>query len=495
MISLLLLVLIPAAAALIMALIPSRAPKFFFEALHLVSIVMVALLACCVIAQVLMGKDMYAVGIWLHVDVLGTLFVGLIALVGILVGIYSLAYVRHDLHDNNLSDLDFKLYYCLYSFFMFTMLLAVTSNNIIMMWVAVEATTLSTVFLVGLYRQDSALEAAWKYVIICTVGVAFGLYASVLVYVNASALLNSSESASFMTAIYEIAPQMDHRLMAIAFVFAVIGFGTKAGLFPMHTWLPDAHSEAPSPVSALLSGVLLKCALLVIVRFYMLAVANLGWSFPRIILVTLGLLSVIVGAFFIYRQKDFKRKLAYSSSENLGIIAICLGIGGPLGIFAALLHSLAHGLTKALMFCLSGNLLVKYKTRDLEKIQGVVQVAPVTAVLCALGLLALSGFPPFALFWSELLLVTSAFKGNMIWLAVVVCLALTVVIAAFALVINRSVLRKAPEGMTKGELPALMLIPEIILVAVVLICGFLAPQQLIDLIQQAGAQILVVASM
>lgn len=490
MLSLSLLVLIPLGAAILMALIPSRCASWVFEAIHLASVVLSALLAACVIAQHLMGRDLYAWGLWLHLDTAGALFVALITIVGLAVGVYSLPYIRHEYADKNIGDTDVKLYYSLYSFFIFTMLLAVCTNNIIMMWVAVEATTLSTVFLVGLYRNRHALEAAWKYVIICTVGVAFGLYASVLVYANASVVLGSSDNTSFFTVIYQHAQAFDPRLMALAFVFAVVGFGTKAGLMPMHTWLPDAHSEAPSPVSALLSGVLLKCAILVIIRFYMLVSASLGEKLPRLILVALGLLSVALGAFFIYRQKDFKRKLAYSSSENVGIIVLCLGLGGPIGVVAALVHSLAHGLTKALLFCLSGNLLIKYKTRDLEKISGVVQVAPITAALCALGLLALSGFPPFALFWSEIMLMVSAVKGGFIWLAIVLGLVLTVVVAAFALVINRSLLRKAPQGMVKKELPALMLVPELALLAVVLLAGLFAPEVLINLIQQAAAEIL-----
>ena len=249
-----------------------------------------------------------------------------------------------------------KQYYALFSLFVFTMLLACLSNNIILTWAAVEATTLSTVFLVGIYKNKQALEASWKYAMVCTAGVAFGLFGTLLIYANAADIMPNAHEAAFLTSIMPYADQFDPMLVRLAFAFIVIGFGTKAGLFPMHTWLPDAHSQAPSPVSALLSGVLLKCAMLVIIRFYSLSIITVGDTYPRTLLLILGTLSILVAALCIFKQDDIKRRFAYSSVDNVGVVALCLGIGGPLGIAACLLHCIFHGFTKALAFCMAGNI-------------------------------------------------------------------------------------------------------------------------------------------
>lgn len=243
----------PVVAAAAMALLPAKAtPRGLFEAIHVLSLAVVAVSGLWLVASVFAGSDIFALGGWFHLDGLGALFLGLIAVIAPATGLYSLPYVAHDVADGKLGPSQVKQYYVFFSLFVFSMILAVTSNNIIMMWVSVEATTLSTVFLVGVYRTKLALEAAWKYVIVCTAGVAFGLFGTLLVYANAADVMADAHQAVFWTSILPMAPALDHSLTMIAFVFAAIGFGTKAGLFPMHTWLPDAHSEAPSPVSALL---------------------------------------------------------------------------------------------------------------------------------------------------------------------------------------------------------------------------------------------------
>ena len=223
-----------------------------------------------------MSGSLLALGGWLHVDALGAVFLLIIGVVGFLAGIYSIGYARHDFETGELDLVRLTVYYGLFNLFLFTMLLVVTANNIIMMWVAIEATTLGSAFLVGIYQHRSSLEAAWKYVIICTVGVAFGLYGIVLVYSDAVNVMQVPEEAVLWTEILKNTQLLDPTMIKMAFVFILIGFGTKAGLFPMHAWLPDAHSEAPSPVSALLSAVLLNCALLVIMRFAVITDQVLG---------------------------------------------------------------------------------------------------------------------------------------------------------------------------------------------------------------------------
>lgn len=486
------LMALPLAASLVMAALPSKSvPRGLYEAVHLASLAGVLVLALFLTSQVVIsGEAVNAVGLWFRLDALGSVFVALIGTIGFLTGFYSLGYIRHDVEIGHMGPPQVKQYYVFFSLFVFTMLVAVLSNNIIMMWVAIEATTLSTVFLVGAYSTKLSLEAAWKYVVVCTAGVAFGLYGTVLVYANAADVMADAHQAVFWTSLLPYASQFDVVLMQIAFVFAVIGFGTKAGLFPMHTWLPDAHSEAPSPVSGLLSGVLLKCAMLIIIRFYILAVQAIGPDFPQTLMLVLGILSVAFAAFAVFSQDDLKRKLAYSSCENVGVVALCLGFGGPLGVAAALLHCIFHGFTKALLFCLSGNVLMKYSTRDLNKISGILKVAPATGVLLAVGLFALSGFPPFAMFLSEVMAFVAGIVAGQIVLVVVFALALTVVIAALTHVVTHAVMGKEPEGMKKGDVGVLALLPEFVLAAVVLWFGVALPQPVLSGVEEATAVVL-----
>ena len=283
------------------------------EIIHVVSVTIVLVLGMLVIRGVLVEGHVGSMNDWLLVDSLAAIFLLIVAVVGFLVGLYAVGYIRHDLETGDLNEGKVYVFYGLFSLFLFTMLLVVTSNNIIMMWVAVEATTLGSAFLVGIYGFRSSLEAAWKYVIICTVGVAFGLYGTILVYSDAVNFLKEPGSAVLWTEIVKNAQALDPTLLKLAFVFVLIGFGTKAGIFPMHAWLPDAHSEAPSPVSALLSGVLLKCALLVIIRYAIVLNNGIGSEFTQTIFLAFGALSVAVSVLFMFVQKDIKRLLAYSS--------------------------------------------------------------------------------------------------------------------------------------------------------------------------------------
>lgn len=490
-----LLILLPV-APLVMSLImfimpPSKVSLAAYECMHVLSIAAVGVLGIYLVyAEFTSGEAITAVNMWFRIDSLSAIFVALIAVIGLLVGIFSIPYIRQDVEEEKLNQRMVRNYYAFFSLFLFTMLLTAISNNIIMMWVCVEATTLATVFLVGVYETKLALEAAWKYVIVCTAGVAFGLYGTLLVYANAADVMADNTQAALWTAIVPIADQLDPTLMAIAFTFIVIGFGTKAGLFPMHTWLPDAHSEAPSPVSALLSGVLLKCAVLMVIRFYIIIVQCIGTTYPSILLITLAIIGICVAAVSMYRQSDIKRMLAYSSVENICIVFLALGFGGPIGIAACLLHCVFHGLTKALMFCLSGNLLMKYDTRDLEKIQGVAEVAPATATLLCIGFFTLGGFPPFAVFTSEVATFLAGFAGGFYAILVILAIALTVVVAAVVRVVAKSVFSKAPADKKKGDVPAMALVPEILLAILVVWFGVAMPQPLADGVDNATSIVL-----
>jgi hydrogenase-4 component F len=320
---------------------------------------------------------------------------------------------------------------------------------------------------------------------ICTVGVAFGLYGTILVYSDAVNFLNQPGAAILWTEIVKNAQALDPTLLKMAFVFVLIGFGTKAGIFPMHAWLPDAHSEAPSPVSALLSGVLLNCALFVVIRFSIILDYGVGPELSRTIFLIFGMLSVVSASLFMFLQRDIKRLLAYSSVENIGLIVLGFGIGGPIGIFAALLQAVNHGIVKALMFCATGNILMKYHTRDLDKIKGMLQVVPFTSVVLMLGALALIGTPPLNIFVSKFAIISAGFSGGHIALMILVLLALAVIFAAFIKVLSGSVFGEVPENMTQGEVMIGGFTPLVVLGLLILVLGMYLPPQLETLLNGA----------
>lgn len=462
-----------------------RFSRLVIELGQVTCVSLVLVLALVNVTNVLKNESVFSLNGWLYVDSLGALFLFVVGLVGFLAGIYSIGYTRHDLESGEMDILKFSTYYSLFSLFLFTMLLVVTSNNIILMWAAVEATTLGSAFLVGIYGHHSSLEAAWKYVIICTVGVAFGLYGTILIYSDAANVLQEPALAAFWTEIIKGATLFDPALLKMAFIFVLVGFGTKAGLFPMHAWLPDAHSEAPSPVSALLSAVLLNCALFTIIRFSIITNIGIGPHFTQSLFLVFGTISVTAAAFFMFKQHDIKRLLAYSSMENIGLIVLAFGIGGPVGIFAGLLQVLNHSLAKALMFCTSGNILIKYHSREFSQIKGMLKVIPISSFFLIVGALALVGSPPFNIFISKFFIITSGFSSGYIWLMLFCLLLLTVVFATFFRAISAAVNGEKPEGILKGEFNWLTLAPGFVLVLLILLLGVYLPPQLMALINGA----------
>ncbi|MEW6401863.1 MAG: hydrogenase 4 subunit F [Chloroflexota bacterium] len=463
-----------------------KASQFIIEGVHLISVTLVLVMSLLTVRAVLFTGPVFGLRDWLHVDALSAIFLLIIGVVGFLVGLYSIGYTRHDLESGELDANKFSTYYGLFSLFLFTMLLVVTANNIIMMWVAVEATTLGSAFLVGIYGHRSSLEAAWKYIIICTVGVAFGLYGTILVYSDAFNVMQIPGTAVLWTEIVKNTQALDPALIKMAFVFVLVGFGTKAGLFPMHAWLPDAHSEAPSPVSAMLSGVLLNCALLVVFRFGTISNLVVGPSFAGTLYLVFGIISVAAAAFFMYVQRDIKRLLAYSSMENIGLIVLAFGLGGPFGIFAGLLQAINHSLVKSLMFCTSGNILIKYHSRSLDKVQGMLQAIPVTGVLMIVGALALVGVPPLNIFVSKFLIVAAGLGAGQVWLMILCLLLLTVIFAAFFRVIASTLFGEKPEGVVRGEANWLTLFSGAALILLILALGLYIPPQLMTLLNDAS---------
>jgi hydrogenase-4 component F len=315
---------------------------------------------------------------------------------------------------------------------MFAMNLALVANNIGLMWVAVELATLTTVLMVGIYRTHEALEAAWKYFILGSVGIALALFGTILVYMAAQPVVGEGLDAMTWTVLLERVAAFDPALLNVAFVFLLLGYGTKVGLAPLHAWLPDAHAEGPTPISAVLSGLLLNVALYAVLRFKMLLAANPGAIAPGPLMVTMGLTSLVFAAFMLYRRRDIKRLFAYSSIEHMGIIAFAFGMGGPLANFAGLLHMVMHSLTKSAIFFAVGHIAQVKGTQKIAEIGGLTETHPWLGWGLVVGVVAIAGLPPLGIFMSEFLLVSSTFARAPL-LAILLVLGLLVAFGALLL--------------------------------------------------------------
>jgi hydrogenase-4 component F len=367
----------------------------------------------------------------LRVDDLGLVFLLLLVVLTLAVSIYTVGWLGEAVAVGNMKAESLRSYFALVHGFVATMVVTVLADNLGVLWIAMEGTTITSAVLIGYHGHHHGLEAAWKYIIVTTIGISFGLFGTVLVYAAYAAATGAPGGAGALSwsAIMQIAPTLDPGIVRIGFIFVMIGYGTKAGLAPMHLWLPDAHSQAPTPVSALLSGVLIKCALLGIIRFQTIAAAACGPAFPEQVLLVFGLTSVVVATPFILAQHDIKRLLGYHSVEHVGIVALGLGFGGPVGTYGALLHVVNHGVTKALAFFAAGTAIARYGSRDMRAIRGLLAVAPAGATLLMLAALSLAGMPPFSIFVSELMVLRAGI-GQGHWGAIAVFLAMVVVILA-----------------------------------------------------------------
>jgi hydrogenase-4 component F len=298
----------------------------------------------------------------------------------------------------------------MYQLFIFTMLLVLLTNNLGLLWVALEAATLTTVLLVSLYRTPASLEAAWKYFILCGVGIAQALFGTILLYMASQRLLGTGVEALLWTHLLGVRSQLEPTILSIAFVFLLVGYGTKVGLVPLHNWLPDAHAEGPTPVSAVLSGLLLNVALYALVRCKNNIRGEDLDNDAGHLMMGFGLLSVVVGAFFLSRQRDIKRMFAYSSVEHMGLVTFAFGMGGPIASFAGLLHMTVHSLTKSAIFFAVGHAAQTAGTQIMDDIRGLAKVSPTIGWGLMLGTLAILGLPPFGVFASEFLILTSAMR-------------------------------------------------------------------------------------
>jgi hydrogenase-4 component F len=395
-----LLLAIPALAAGVLALVPGYRLS--------ASLNILASLASLAVATSLVFVRP-AGGVYLRVDDLSVVFIILSAFVGFTTSVFSATYIAHEVEIGRLTPARLRFYHAMYQVLMFAMSLALIANNIGLMWVAVELATLTTVLMVAIYRTHEAIEAAWKYFILGSVGIALALFGTILVYVAARPVVGEGLAGMVWTTLLANAGAFDPTLLNLAFVFLMLGYGTKVGLAPLHAWLPDAHAEGPTPISAVLSGLLLNVALYAVLRFKMLLAANPRAIAAGPLMVTLGLVSLIFAAFMLYRRRDIKRMFAYSSIEHMGIIAFAFGMGGPLANFAGLLHMTMHSLTKSAIFFNVGHIAQVKGTQQIADIRGLTVTHPVLGWTLVAAVMAISGLPPFGIFTSEFLVVSSTF--------------------------------------------------------------------------------------
>ncbi len=379
----------------------------------------------------------FAMGRALFVDPFNVYLVALTAFVGWTTSLFSRPYMRIEEDRGRMTPARMRLYHAMYQLFMFAMLLALLTNNMGVLWVAMEAATLATVLLVSVYRTAASLEAAWKYFILCGVGIAQALFGTILLYLAASRQLPDGD-ALMWTSLDAVRTHLDPTIVSIAFVFLLVGYGTKVGLVPMHNWLPDAHAEGPTPISAVLSGLLLNVALYAVLRCKVLADGALGNGLPGRLLIGFGLVSVLVATFSLFRQKDVKRLFSYSSIEHMGLMTFAFGLGGPVATFAGLLHMTVHSLVKSAIFFAVGHAVQKAGTQAIDGIRGMVQASPTVGWGMMLGTLAILGLPPFGVFASEFLILTTAIN-TLPWTAPVLLLALAVACAAIFSRVQRMV--------------------------------------------------------
>ncbi len=379
--------------------------------------------------EIIASGPRFAFGEQFFIDSLNVFFVTLTAFIGMTTSIFSDPYMKNEREHGKLSKPRLRLYKSMFQLFMFTMLAALTTNNMGILWVAMEAATLTTVLLVSLYRTPASLEAAWKYFILCGVGIAQALFGTILLYFAAERVLGETGTALLWTHLVEVKGQLDPSIMVLSFIFLLVGYGTKVGLAPLHNWLPDAHAEGPTPVSAVLSGLLLNVALYAILRCKVLADGAILGGFAGNLMMGFGLFTLLVAAFFLARQKDVKRMFAYSSIEHMGLITFAFGMGGPVANFAGLLHMTMHSLTKSAIFFAVGHATQKTGTQLMADIRGLIRINPLIGWGLMLGTLAILGIPPFGVFASEFMILTHAMK-NYPWATPILLLALGVAFAS-----------------------------------------------------------------
>jgi hydrogenase-4 component F len=417
---------IPAAAAVLLAALPGY---------RITARLNVLATLLTLLAALSLFVERPPTGPYLLVDDLNHVFIVLTTFIAFTTSVFSATYIGHELEIGRLTPTFLRFYHAMFQILMFAMNLALVANNIGLMWVAIELATLTTVLMVGIYRTHAALEAALKYFILGSVGIALALFGTILIYMAARPVIGEGLPAMVWTNLLTRGADFDPALLNVAFVFLLLGYGTKVGLAPLHAWLPDAHAEGPTPISAVLSGLLLNVALYALLRFKLLLATNPNAVAPGPLMVTMGLVSLIFASFMLYRRRDIKRMFAYSSIEHMGIITFAFGIGGPLANFAGLLHMAMHSLTKSAIFFAVGHIAQVKGTQQIADMGGLTVTNPVLGWGLVLGVVAIAGLPPLGIFMSEFLLVSSTFAREP-WLAIPLVFGILVGFGALFLRLN-----------------------------------------------------------
>jgi len=457
---------IPAVAAALLALLPNYRPSARLN-------VLATLLTF--IAAFTLFFERPPTGSYVLVDDLNNVFIVLTTFVGFTTSVFSASYIEHEVETGRLTPVFLRFYHAMYQVLMFAMNLALVTNNIGVLWVGIELATLTTVLMVGIYRTHEALEAAWKYFILGSVGIALALFGTILIYMAAAPAIGTGPNAMVWTDLVAHAASFDPALLNLAFVFLLLGYGTKIGLVPLHAWLPDAHAEGPTPISAVLSGLLLNVALYALLRFKILLAANPEALAPGPLMIGMGLVSLVFAAFMLYRRRDIKRMFAYSSIEHMGIVTFAFGMGGPLANFAGLLHMTLHSLTKSAIFFAVGDIAQVKGTQKIADIGGLTSTNPVLGWGLVLGVVAIAGLPPLGIFMSEFLVVSSTFAREPL-LALPLVLGILVSIGALFLRLNSIAFGepRGPNHKAKGSY-----VPMFAHLGLVLVAGTYLPAPLV----------------
>ena len=479
---LILLLIVPLAAGLLCLATHSRTR---WEQLNLAAFVVVAGLAFKVAADVVAHGTVTALRGFLRADALSALVLALTGFVSLVCAIYAVGYLRRDESDGRVSHRQLRRFYVLTPLFVFAMLLAPLADNLGIMWVAIESATLASVLLVTFYNQKTSFEAGWKYIIIGSVGISLALFGTVFTYYVAVGLLGPETRGGMnWSVLVGVADKLNPQAMRVAFIFALLGYGTKAGLAPMHTWKPDAYAEAPVPSATLLGAGFINCAIYAIMRFDVLTEKCLGHEFPGRLLVGFGVASILVAAPFILVQRNFRRLLAYSSIDHCGIMVAGIGFGGKFGALGAALHLLFHGVTKPLMFFCAGNVQQHFGTPYFRKVHGVMRILPWTGALFLVATLAVTGTPPFSIFQSEFSILSGALAADHGWMAFLFVTGVVTIFAGFLVHMSKLCLgTPAQPGPRVAECP--WKLTAMILVAVTVVgLGFWLPGPLYELVRQ-----------
>ncbi len=470
------ILILPAATAALLALLPGY---------RLSAAINVASSLATLVAAISFLFVKPASGDYFLVDELNIVFIVLNTFVAFTSSVFSASYIAHELEIGRLTPTHLRFYHAMYQTLLFAMNLALVANNIGLMWVAIEMATLTTVAMVGIYRTPAAIEAAWKYFILGSVGIALALFGTILVYMAARPVLGEGVGGMVWTTLIARVGEFEPALLNLAFVFLMLGYGTKVGLAPLHAWLPDAHAEGPTPISAVLSGLLLNVALYAVLRFKLLLDANANAIAPGPLMATLGLTSLIFAAFMLYRRRDIKRLFAFSSIEHMGIIVFAFGIGGPLANFAGLLHMTMHSLTKSAIFFTVGHIAQAKGTQRIADIRGLTVSHPVLGWSLALGVLAIAGAPPLGIFTSEFLVVSSTF-ARAPWLALLLVFGLLLAFGALILRLQGMAFGEPSPGDKRSTASTLPIAAHLGLVA---LAGLYLPPPLVAWFQHVAAML------